>query len=476
MDTEVVELSDVAACGDSTRSALIAAVERAAEGGDPTVDLSDTPDGGPVDTINGRFEPTTVSGERFVVGLFSDATDRPRQRERLERYEAILDSLDDAVYATAPDGTIEYVNGKYASMKGVDREELLGTNIYEWADEETAGRAKEIRRQIRAGDRDVGSLEYEFPSVDGETTPTEIRFVEMSRDAEAAGGAGVIRDISERRSYERRLERQNERLAQFASVVSHGLRNPLNVAAGRLDLAREVCDTEHLDDVADAHDRMAELIDGLLMLAQEGDDIGELEPVDLASLAEVCWGSVETDDATLDVDVDRPIRTDRGRLQRLLENVIRNSVEHGSTGPRSHAHGDSVEHGSTSSRTQSGDSVEHSSTSNRTKSDDVAEHSPAGSQAPPDNTVEHAGDSVRITIGSLVDASGFYLEDDGPGIPPEQRESVFEMGTSTDPDGTGFGLSIVEQIAEAHGWSVSVTDAEGGGARFEFSGVDFASE
>ena len=53
-----------------------------------------------------------------------------------------------------------------------------------------------------------------------------------------------------------------------------------------------------------------------------------------------------------------------------------------------------------------------------------------------------------------------------------RRESVFESGYSTDDDGTGFGLAIVEEIANAHGWRVTVTESETDGARFEITGVD----
>jgi signal transduction histidine kinase len=88
--------------------------------------------------------------------------------------------------------------------------------------------------------------------------------------------------------------------------------------------------------------------------------------------------------------------------------------------------------------------------------------------------VEHgsAGDAtVTVTVGDLPD--GFYVADDGPGIPATERGSVFEAGYSTDSGGTGFGLSIVATIAEAHGWTVEVTESEAGGARFEVTGVAF---
>jgi signal transduction histidine kinase len=86
------------------------------------------------------------------------------------------------------------------------------------------------------------------------------------------------------------------------------------------------------------------------------------------------------------------------------------------------------------------------------------------------NAVEHGGDQVSVTIGELED--GFYVADDGPGIPAEDRQSVFEYGESTAEDGTGLGLAIVRRVAEAHGWTVSVTDSDTGGARLEVSGID----
>jgi signal transduction histidine kinase len=205
------------------------------------------------------------------------------------------------------------------------------------------------------------------------------------------------------------LEQSNERLDQFASTVSHDLRNPLNVAQSRLELARMEVENEHLVAVDEAHERMEALIYDLLTLARQGDVIEETDAVDLATLAETTWHNVATAGATLTVETEQIIRADSSRVEQLLETLFRNAVE-------------------------------------------------------------HAGEDVTVTVGGLAD--GFYIADDGPGIPVEEHGAVFDAGYSTADEGTGLGLLIVEEIAEAHGWEITVADAEHSGARFECTGVE----
>jgi PAS domain S-box-containing protein len=229
------------------------------------------------------------------------------------------------------------------------------------------------------------------------------------------------------RSRERDLERENDRLDRFVELVSHDLRNPLNTAQLRLELARESVDSDHLDHVADAHDRMETLISDLLTLAREGESVSGTEPVDLRTLTEACWRTVETGQATLELAIEEPVvlEAERSRLSQVLENLFRNSVEHGSTDSDSQAR---------------------------------------------QNSVEHGPEAVTITVGALPD--GFYVEDDGPGIPPDKRDTVFDAGFSTAEQSTGFGLSIVQEIVQAHGWSVDVTGGTAGGVRFEITDVE----
>ena len=224
---------------------------------------------------------------------------------------------------------------------------------------------------------------------------------------------GYIQDVTEHREYERELESHNEQLEEFAGIVSHDLRSPLSVAQGSLELARETHESDHLRRAADAVDRSQTLVDDLLTLARQGETAAEFEPVEVAEVSRRCWQGVETKRATLDVDVDPSltIRADRSRLRELLENLYRNAIKHG-------------------------------------------------------------GDAVTVHVGALDD--GFYVADTGSGIPEDDCAEVFRAGYSTADDGTGFGLRIVEQVVDAHGWEVDVTESTQGGARFEITGVERA--
>jgi len=220
----------------------------------------------------------------------------------------------------------------------------------------------------------------------------------------------LLKDITEQERYRLELEHQNARLEQFTGMVSHDLRNPLNIAQGNIDVARETGDDERLETVKTALNRMEDLIEDLLTLARQGRSIDDTERVSLAGIARSCWGMVDIADADLTVDADMELDADPDRLQQLFENLFRNAVEHG-------------------------------------------------------------GDDVTISVGPL-DEGGFYVEDTGPGIPEDKQDDVFESGYTTSRQGTGFGLSIVKEIVDAHGWMISVTNGAAGGARFEIETGD----
>lgn len=214
----------------------------------------------------------------------------------------------------------------------------------------------------------------------------------------------------EQREDKRRLERQNDRLDSVASIVSHDLRNPLTVARGRLDIAIKENDVAHLKAVDRALDRMHEIVDEVLTLVWTRRKIrsDEMVSFSLANAAESSWQYIETKNATLRIKDDFAFQANRARLRQLFENLFRNAVEHG-------------------------------------------------------------GDDVTVRVGAL--SNGFYVEDDGPGIPSAKQDKIFEAGYTSREDGTGLGLSIVKTVAEAHGWSLSITEGTDGGVRLEVTEV-----
>ncbi|MEZ3117312.1 ATP-binding protein [Halobaculum sp. MBLA0147] len=240
---------------------------------------------------------------------------------------------------------------------------------------------------------------------DGQFSDWEVTFVDL---------------LSQWASYELQRERrreelaaQNDRLEEFASIVSHDLRNPLNVLDGSLELVATSDDPEHLERCRRSVERMETMIDELLTLARSGELRDDPAPQSLETVVRESWDQVATADATLRVEGTATIRADETRLRQLVENLLRNAVQHG-------------------------------------------------------------GEDVTVTVRTTDD--GFTVGDDGPGIPPADREQVLESGYSTEPDGTGYGLGIVSEIAAAHGWTVEVTESPADGAEFVFAGVETAAD
>lgn len=321
-------------------------------------------------------------------------------RESEEKYRTLVEQSHDAIYIYRDDRFV-FANQRVSELSGYTRDELFGMKIWKLIHPDDREEVKCI-----ASDRNRGlnSPHYEarIDTKGGDTRHLEFSVRTINYEGETAH-LGSARDVTERKKRKQELKRQNERLEEFASVISHDLRNPLNVAQGHLELAKERGGEPHFGKSKNALDRMETLIGDLLTLARQGQVVSDTESVELPTVVQQAWVNVETRDGTLIVDDLPEIDADRGRLQELFENLFRNAVE-------------------------------------------------------------HAGTGTTVRVGPLAD--GFFVEDDGPGIPDAEREAVFEHGHTTAKDGSGLGLSIVKSIANAHGWSISVHDGADGGACF----------
>lgn len=194
------------------------------------------------------------------------------------------------------------------------------------------------------------------------------------------------------------------RLNRIATILSHDFAGPLTVARGSLELAEETGEEDYFDRAYSALDQIEQLVEGIERLASAGESYPRPEMLELRSMAEEVWPAIDHGDATIEIRDSRKVLADEHALAQLLRNLFTNAIDHGANG-------------------------------------------------------------VTIRIGALE--NGFYVEDNGPGIPEEDRELIFSWGYTNDDDHKGIGLSIVEQICDVHDWDISVTDSDLGGARFE---------
>ncbi|KAA9399156.1 PAS domain S-box protein [Haloarcula sp. CBA1130] len=372
-----------------------------------------------------RLTPLEVDGQvTGVVAVTREVTEQRARETELAKQRSILkaqqEAVIDGILVADESRSITWYNDRFIDMWDIPQDIVERGDeaaVLEWAVEQLA-EPEAVRAAVESlYDNPEMTSRDEIELADGRVFDRYTAPV-VGEDGTHFGRLWTFRDITERKERERELARQNERLEEFVNVVSHDLRSPLQVAGSRLMLAQEECDSEHLESIDNAVRRMNDIVDDVLKLAREGVDIGETEPLDLRETADAAWriAADNADDAELRYVADEKrnwtIEADSDRLSGLFENLLGNATE-------------------------------------------------------------HAGPSVTVSVGHLDDRPGFYVADDGPGIPADERERVLEPGYSTADDGTGFGLRIAKQIAEAHGWEIRVTDSEDGGARFEIIGVDF---
>ncbi|MDS0295848.1 GAF domain-containing protein [Halogeometricum sp. S3BR5-2] len=368
------------------------------------------------------FDEADVELTELLMAHVAVTAERIRAEESLrderDRSTALFEHVSDAAVAYEVDdgGTarVQSVNRAFEERFGRRAVDVVGGDLVDEIVPDDEADPLELR--VAGGERHRG--EVRRLAADG-AREFILNVVPLDPDASDGRGYALYTDITERKRRESELERQNERLEEFANIVSHDLRNPLAVAQGHLDLARETDREESFETVANSLAQMERLIDDLLSLARQGNVVGETDAVDVATTARRAWATVETPGASLEA-TPTTVEADEERLAELLGNLFRNALEHGA------ADGDRPI---------------------------AVRVGPLGG--------DDAGDGKE-------GRDGFYVEDDGVGIPPDRRERVFDPGETTGEDGIGYGLAIVSRIGDAHGWSVSVTESETGGARFEF--------
>ena len=326
-------------------------------------------------------------------------------------YDSETETLEPAAVSPAVEELLgerePYERGESIQWRALDEDELLVFSDVSEIDDEI--------ERVGAGNLLVAPLDGRGVLTVGSGSGETVTAGDEELLAVFAANVAAALDRAERDERLRRrtaeLARQNDRLDEFAGILGHDLRSPLNTAQGRVELAAERDDPEDLTAASEALERMEQMIDRLLTLARSGTPVEATDPVPVGEVATAAWGTSPTDGATLTLDTDLVVSADRERLRTLFENLFRNAVDHGP-------------------------------------------------------------DGVHVAVGDLTDEPGFNVADDGPGLPDDAGEAVFRRGYTTDSDGTGFGLSIVAEVVDAHGWTIRLGDTAAGapadaGVRFE---------
>jgi len=249
-----------------------------------------------------------------------------------------------------------------------------------------------------------------------------LRGTETDVQGDPRGCILSLTDITLQKTHQESLEAKNEQLERLAGVVSHDLATPLATGESLLHLIRADLSTpsaevdQSLSDLQSVHRRLRAFAEGLPALARESTDVETPTDCDLETVARGAWEVVNTGELHLAVDSTATLQADASRLQQAFENLFANAAEHAVDGQQR---------------------------------------------------------ATTVRVGRLPTGSGFYIEDDGPGIPAGRRDDLLAFGVSTG-SGSGYGLAIVRTIVEAHGWSLSVTDSIEGGARFEIETLPYS--
>ncbi|MUV88754.1 PAS domain S-box protein [Halapricum sp. CBA1109] len=340
----------------------------------------------------------------LLANTIRNAVEHQRTETALEeseqRYRTLVEQSHDGIYIMS-DRSFVFLNDRVCEITGYDRESLLGVDAFELLHPDDRDRVGEIAARRRAGEDAPQRYQARITREDGEVRHLEFSVRQITYEGEYAV-LGSVRDVTER-------HRQEQRLEEYASIVAHDLRNPLNVIAGRIDLARETGEDMHFDAIERSVDSMETLLEDMRDLASAGVPVHEAGIVETAAVVEAVWSDLDTDGATLTVGDDLPaVEADADRIERLVAELLSNPVVHGGEGT-----------------------------------------------------------AVRVT----VEGDAIVVADDGDPIPEGERDRVFEAGYTTDTDRTGFGLAIAQWIADAHGWDLSVAESDGGGTRVRLSGL-----
>lgn len=387
-------------------------------------------DGTVVEVSLGISPVRSPTGELVAMAMI--LRDITEQKQAEQRFRLAFEASSSGMLMADHEGRIIMVNAQVEAFFGYNSQELVGQPVEVLVPE--VARAQHVQerqgffqtpetRPMGKG-RDLAGCRR-----DGTEFPVEIGLNPVKLRGNMVVLA-VVTDISERKAAEQailrkteQLEMSNAELERFAYVASHDLRAPLR---GIENLAKWISNDchdllpersqDHLEKLRQRVQRMEQLLSDMLKYARAGRPAAS-ETVDCRQLVDTVVQMLDVPAGfQIDVPDDLPtLHTARAPLEQIFLNLIGNALKH------------------------------------------------------------HDSDSGRISIQWKDNHNmvKFAVQDNGPGVPPEYREKIFEMFQTLRPrdevEASGIGLAVVRKSVQARGGRIDVLDAPGRGARFEFT-------
>jgi len=372
----------------------------------------------------GKVVERTEEGEPVrAVGIHLDVSDRREYEETLERTRSelrqIIDLVPDLIFAKDEDGRYLLANETTADAYGMDPASVEGkteSEIIPDADQSDDFREDDLHVMESGEPLDIP--EEELTTADGETRifrTTKIPYTVAGSDNPAV--LGYARDITELKAYEQTLESQRDNLGVLNQIVRHDIQNNLNIVVGYAEFLEEHVDdagTEYLDTVL----RAAREAIGITTSAREVTELlleadGTLSRTDVTCVLRDRIGDLQSSHPDAEIAIVGQLPEASVRADDMLGSVFRNLIQN------------------------------------------AVLHNDANSP------------EIGVSMAVTADRVRIEVADNGPGIPDDMRDVIFEQGTQgLDSEGTGLGLYLVQTLVDRYDGVVRAEDNDRGGTTF----------